>query len=220
MRFVSCGLVFALTLISLSGCTLDQIAAEQEKATGLWDEMVAGEAFGQSFLSSHDNLYRIDLSTATYARTNSAPVIFHLQDDPGASQDILYVTLPGSGIQNERPTSIRFPPLPDSGGKFYYFYIESPEGTPGDAITVYANAQDRYAAGSAYRNHQAVPGDLAFTAYSRETFVFSNVLGDFLSRAAQDLPFFLCYSIVVLGLCAGMILTFWRGATGKKQAEP
>jgi len=218
-RSIQWGLILCLTLASLTGCTLYQIAAQQEKATGLWGELVVGEAFGQSFVSTHDNLHRIDLATATYARTNSAAVIFHLLDDPEATRDIISITLPEPEIQNERPTSIRFPPLPDSGGRSYYFYIESPEGSPGDAITVYANAQDRYSAGTAYRNHQAVSGDLTFTAYSRETFTFSRVLDDFLSRAAQDLLFFLCYGILVLGLCVGLVFLIWRRAASKKRSE-
>jgi hypothetical protein len=210
----------ALIVVSLSGCTLDRIAAQQEKATGLWDELVGGEAFGQSFVSTRDNLYRLDLSTATYARANSAPVLFYLQDDPAAGRDIISVTLLGPEIQNERPTSILFPPLPDSGNRSYYFYIESPEGKPGDAITVYASTQDQYAAGTAYRNHQAVPGDLAFTAYSRETFTVSGVLDEFLSRAAQDLSFFLCYGILILGICVGFVLSLRRRTASKERSEP
>jgi hypothetical protein len=189
----------------LSGCTLDNIAAQQEKATDLWDELVGGETFGQSFVCTRDNLYRIDLSTATYARTNSAAVIFHLQSSPEASTNIISITLPGPEIQNERPTSIVFPALPDSRGKSYYFYIGSPEAIPGNAITVYANAHDQYSDGTAYRNDQAVAGDLAFTAYSRQAFTFSGVWHDFLSRVAQDVPFFVCYGILILGVCAGIL---------------
>jgi hypothetical protein len=171
----SCGLAALITLVSLTGCTLDSIAARQEEATGLWGELVGGEAFGQSFVCTRDNLYRIDLGTATYARTNSAPVIFHLQSSPETSSDIVSISLPGPQIQNERPTSIEFAPLPDSRDEAYYFYIESPAATPGDAITVYANRHDQYPNGTAYRNGQPVAGDLVFTAYSRETFTFAGV---------------------------------------------
>ena len=218
-KSVGWGLILALTLVSLAGCTLDQIAAQQEKATGLWDELDGGETFGQSFVSSRDNLYRIDLSTATFARTNSAPVIFHLRSSPGVSTDIFSTTVPGPEIQNERPTSILFPPLRDSRGGSYYFYLESPEAMPGNAITVYANVHDQYPDGSAYRNGQVVTGDLAFTAYSRETFAFSRVLDDFLSRVAQDLTFFLCYGILVLGLCGGLALLVLRCPTSKERSE-
>ena len=203
-------LVVILTLFSFPGCTLDSIAAQQERATGLWDELVGGETFGQSFVSARDNLYRIDLSTATYARTNSAPVILHLQSNPEATTDIISVTLPGPEIQNERPTSILFPPLPNSQGRSLFFYIESPEGMPGEAITVYANGHDQYTDGGAYRNGQAVAGDLVFTAYSRETFAFTIVLRDFFSRAGQDVPFFVCYAILISVIAAGLLACLFK----------
>lgn len=203
-RRIQLGFVACLALLSLSGCTLDNIAAQQEKASVYWDELLGGETFGQSFVCERANLYRVDLGTATYGRVNSAPVIFHLQAGPGASTAIVSRTIPGSRIQNERPSSIVFSPLPDSQGKSYYFYVESPDATPGNAITVYVNEAGQYADGTAYRNGQAVAGDLVFTAYSRESYTLSGVLGDFLSRAAQDVPFFVCYGILILGVCLGL----------------
>ena len=208
-------LALAILLLSLTGCaaclTLDKAVAGQEKATGLWGELVDGEAFGQSFVSAQDNLYRIDLSTATYARTNSAPVVFHLQTAPGLRTEVLSVTIPGPDVQNERPTTIVFPPLTDSRGKEYFFYIESLGAVPGNAITVYANANDQYAGGTAYRNGQPVDGDLAFTAYSRQAFTLSGVLGDFFSRVSQDVPFFAVYGALIVAVCVRLVVA-WRNA--------
>jgi hypothetical protein len=192
-------------LLSLSSCTLDGISARQEKATGLWDELLGGENFGQSFVSTQPHLYRIDLGTATYARTNSAAVVFHLQTSPQATADLVSVTLAGPEIRNDRPTMFEFAPLADSEGQSYYFYIESPGATPGNAITVYANAQDQYPDGMAYRNGRAIAGDLAFTAYSRQVFSLPGILREFLSRALQDLSFFVCYGVLILGLSAGLL---------------
>jgi hypothetical protein len=205
-----------LLFLCLSGCTLDNIAARQEKATGLWEELTGGKTFGQSFICTRNNLYRIDLSTATYARINTSPVIFHLRSaSPSTSEgaetfvatDILTITLPGPEVQNDRPTSFVFPPLHDSKDKAFYFLIESPEGAPGNAITVYVNEYDQYLAGTAYRNGQPVAGDLAFTAYSQETFTFSGVIQDFLSRVTQDVPFFTCYCALLLLVCICLFLS-------------
>lgn len=199
-----------LLLACLSGCTLDNVAARQEKATRLWDELLGGETFGQSFVCTRNNLYRIDLGTATYARVNSAPVIFHLRSSPVSDTDIISLTIPGPEIQNERPTTIQFPPLANSKGQTFYFFIESPEGVPGNAITVYANGYDQYPDGTAYRNGQAVAGDLVFTAYSREIFTLAGVVQDFVSRATQDVPFFTCYGILILSVCIALILSLRR----------
>ena len=79
---------------------------------------------------------------------------------------------------------------------------------PGNAITVYANANDQYADGTAYRNGRPVAGDLAFTAYSRQTFTLSGVLADFYSRVSQDAPFFVCYGVLVLGAGIGLLIAW------------
>jgi hypothetical protein len=198
-------------LICLSGCTLDRIAAQQVQTTGLWGELVGGETFGQTFVARSDNLYQIDLSTATFDRLNTTPVIFYLKESPVAATFIFSTTLPGPEIQNERPTSIIFPPIANSEGRSFYFQIESPEATPGNAITVYANERDQYLDGSAYRNGQVVRGDLAVTAYSRQTFRFSDILGDLRSHIAQDLVFSLFYGILILAMCAGLFFPVHRG---------
>jgi hypothetical protein len=197
---------------------LDSIAAQQEEATGLWDELVAGETFGQSFVCTRDNLYRVDLGTATYARTNSASVIFHLQESPRASTDIISVTISGPEIQNDRPTSITFPPLSNSQNQSYYFYIESPQAVTGDAITVYANEHDQYPEGTAYRNGQPVAGDLIFSAYSQEKYTFAGVWGDFMSRVQEDIPFFTCYGVLLLFVTTSLVIV-WHWKPMKYQSE-
>lgn len=208
-RMWQCFIICSL-LINLVSCTLNNIAAKQEEATGLWEELAVGKAFGQSFVCTRDNLYRIDLGTATYARVNSAPVIFHIQGNPQASADIISVTIPGPEIQNERLTSITFPPLSNSQGQSYYFYIESPEAVRGDAITVYANEHDQYPDGTAYRNGQPVAGDLVFTAYSQETYSFAGVWRDLASRVQQDIPFFICYGFLILVVFGLLIASLLR----------
>ena len=88
-----------------------------------------------------------------------------------------------------------------------------------DAITVYANVHDQYSDGTAYRNGRGAAGDLAFTAYSRETYTFSAVLRDFLSRAAQDVPFFVCYGVLILSVCAGLFGSLHRSGSFFKEEE-
>ncbi len=87
----------------------------------------------------------------------------------------------------------------------YFFFIESPEATTGNAITVYANPQDQYPDGAAYRNGAVVHGDLAFTAYSRATFTLTSVLDGLISPVGQDVPFFLLYGILIFGICASLV---------------
>jgi len=209
-RIIRWVIILCLAFICLSGCTLNSITAQQEKATGLWEELIGGKSFGQSFVSVRNNLYLIDLSTATYSRVNSAPVIFSLKNNPQDIATIFSIELTGSEIQNDRPTSIVFPPIPDSAGKSFYFSIESPEATPGNAITVYANEKNQYVDGSAYQNNQMVSGDLVFTAYSHETFTCLGVLRDIESRVANDVPFFIFFAALILTVCVILVLSFRR----------
>ena len=193
-------LALLATLACLAACTLENIAARQEKASQLWPELVDGESYGQTFVSQRANLYRIDLGTATYMRVNSAEVIFHLRADPTAAEDLATRIIPAAEIQNDRPTSITFPPLPDSQQRSYYFFLESPEAHPGNAVTVYANEYDQYPDGTAFRGGQAVDGDLVFTAYSQETFSPGDVLSVFWGRLRQDAPFAALYGLMLLGV--------------------
>lgn len=209
-RRLGLAVILCLGAIGLAGCTLDNTAARQDEASMLWEELVGGHTFGQTFASGRDGLYRIDLGTATYARANSAPVLFHLRSSPEAGEDLRLVTLAGAAIENERPTSFEFPPLPDSGGKSYYFYLESPEAAPGNAITVYANEQDEYAAGTAYRDGRPAEGDLAFTAYSRETYSLSCVLSGIFSRLTQDLSFCLGWGLALLIVGGALLFALRR----------
>jgi hypothetical protein len=201
-----CFLICFLLIIALvlSGCSLDIVASQQEKATEYWPELTGGISYGQSFISNRENLYRIDLGTATYNRINSGLVTFYLKENAGDDKEILSVSIPASQINNDRPTSIIFTPQVDSKGKAFYFYLESQDSTPGDAITVLANSADLYPYGQAYIDHMPVPGDLVFTAYSQENFTFSAVTNEFLTRISSDIPFAIIYGLLLLG-----ILTFF-----------
>jgi len=198
---------------------LDNTVAEQQGATGLWEELLDGESYGQSFVSTRDNLYRIDLGTATYARTNTAPVSLRLLTESVERTEIVSVTVPGPEVQNERPTSFIFPPQPDSAGKRYYFYIESPGATPGNAITLYANSNDQYKEGTAFRNGQAVTGDLAFTAYSQDLYTFSEIVRGFWVRFVQDRAFAVCYGLVMALMSASLVAVLLRPASRAEHTD-
>lgn len=204
--------VLVIASFAVSACRLSRVTTQQEKATGLWGELVGQETLGQSFVSAHDNLYRLDLGTATYGRTNTAEVIFHLRTSPQATTDIATVTLAGPEIQNDRPTSITFSPILNSQGRSYYFYLESPRATPGNAITVYWNENEQYTAGTAYRNGQPVHGDLAFTAYNQETYDLKSVWASVVQRLSHDPPFFICYGALLLVVSGLLLVLLWRAS--------
>lgn len=200
---------FLLALLSLllAGCTLGGVDVEQERATGLAGELTGGHTFGQTFTLQYPGLYRIDLYTATYARDNTHPVIFRVKSSPDAANNLVHLELPAAQISNSGPTIITFPPLTHTTDLTLYFSLESPRSVPGDAITVYRHEEDIYQGGQMFVDGQPTGGDIAFIAYTQETFTLADIWHDFYSRASQDRPFFIFYCSVLGLLVVALVVT-------------
>jgi len=204
----------------ITGCAVGSVDIEQEQASGLASELVEGHTFGQTFTPHSDGLYRIDLYTATYARENTHAVIFRIQAEPGAAQDLVHVELTPAQISNSGPTVITFAPLAETAGKTLYFSIESPGSAPGNAFTIYRNEKDVYPDGQMFVDGQPTPGDIAFIAYTRETFTPADIWNDFYSRASQDQPFFIFYCSLLTVLLLGLVVTLVWPRRSKPAASP
>jgi len=218
-KFISLIVLFSI-LLPLTGCAVGGVDVEQESATGLAGELLDGRSFGQTFILQFNGLYRIDLYTATYDRENTRPVIFRICSSPAcqAGKELLRLEMPAMQISNIGPTIITFPPIAGTAGHALYFSVESPGSVPGDAVTVYRNDKDIYPDGQMYIDGQPTKEDIAFIAYTRETFTAADVWNDFYSRASQDKPFFTFYCLL-LGLLflALMVTLAWHP---KPQAPP
>ena len=199
---------------------------QQEQGSSLAGELLDGGSFGQTFTPGHDGLNRIDLYTATYARENTQPVIFRINSVPGdentggGSQNLVRVELAADQISNSGPTVITFPPLPGTAGKTLYFSIESPGSAPGDAITVYMEEGDVYPGGQMYINGEGGQGDIAFIAYTQESFIPGDVWDDFYSRASQDRPFFIFYCLLMTILLIAILAGLAWSAGKRREDEP
>ena len=212
-------LVFiAAVLLALSGCTMTNMfpVVVQEEASGLVGEIHGPMTVGQTFLASRNNLARIDLPIATYGRRNNHAIIFHLSAISDQPDDLVTMTLQPDEINPNGYTRIHFPPIPYSAGKSFYFYLDSPDSIPGDAMSVYYNAADVYKDGQGCINGQPIVGDLAFRAYTREVFTLTDVWHDFISRASGDVPFFVFYGTLLAAVLAGLIAITLQGKTGHK----
>ena len=204
----------ASVLLLLIGCTVSGMDVEQEQASGLADELLDGHTFGQTFIPQYDGLYRVDLYTATYARENTRPVIFRIRSSPvggvGVGADLVRLELPAAQISNSGPTIITFPQLAETAGRPLYLSVESPGSIPGDAIAIYRHEEDVYPGGQMFVDGQPAGGDIAFIAYTQETFTLADVWNDFYSRASQDKPFFTFYcSLLALLLVALVVTLVW-----------
>jgi len=163
---VGIGTLFALLLIgraSLERLTVGPIG--QPIADTPAGEIHGSITIGQLFIAPYDGLYRIDMLMATYARENTHDVIFHLRNGPQAEGDLVKITVNTREIEDNRHRPFIFAPIRDSAGKSYYFFFDSPDSEPGDAITVWGTIKNLYPEGRAFRNHQAGGGDLVFLTY-------------------------------------------------------
>ncbi|MBS3819993.1 hypothetical protein KGY73_10905 [bacterium] len=161
--------------------------AQSERPVG---EIHGEKTVGQTFVAEYNHLTSVEVFLATYERKNKGNFFFHLRNDVGSEEDIFKHKGKMQKVKNNRFFRFDFPEIPRSKGKRYYFFIEAPKASSGNAITLGSSPQDVYKDGEKIVNGAAAPGDLVFkTEYE---------LGWRLSGAA-------------LGRRLGMILTFFGG---------
>ena len=75
---------------------------------------------------------------STLGRNNTSRLVLHIRTNPGASGDLHSVNLPTHNLQKAQALAFRFPPIPNSAHRWFYFIADSPDGVPGDAVTLFA----------------------------------------------------------------------------------
>jgi hypothetical protein len=121
---------------------------------------------GQTFRPTRDNLARIEVLGATYDRHLSGQLIFHLKTDPAAPTDLVTQALDSKWLINNQYWTITFPPIRQSKGQSFYFYLESPDTPEDEAPTVWYNLEDVYPDGTRTNRGNPNRGDLSFRAWS------------------------------------------------------
>jgi hypothetical protein len=187
----------------------------------LFNEMVEFHGplkVGQSFVASRPSLCRVALLLARKGRTNRSPVVFHLREGAKATADLATVTLNASHLEDvttmvRRPyvyQSFSFSPIPDSAGKTFYFWVESPQSLADDPLLVRYQAGDVYPEGTISIDGLAIEGDLAFRAYYTKGFLSNTTL--LLERLVEHRPFpwgskafYIAIFIVYLVLFAALV---------------
>lgn len=188
--------VIILTCTLLSGC-IEIKGVDQVRHDKPIEEIYGSKTVGQTFVSAQPSLDRIDILLATYARTNTKDIIFHLRSFPNSTNDIVSIVVNAKNISDNQYHRFSFKPIPNCKGKTYYFFIESPESKPGDAITIWYSTEDVYKDGSAYIDHKTIEGDLCFKIYHKLN--SSDFISYFIGRISQDKPFFVFYfSLIVI----------------------
>lgn len=117
-------------------------------------------AIGQRFRSCCDNLamLRVWLGGAAGQR-----VVFSLRTGPDRVATLYSATI---RLERDGYHDFTFPPLPDSAGQVYYFFIESPQASADEAVALRVIPGDRVG-GVPLLNEYTAAGNLDFAAYHR-----------------------------------------------------
>jgi hypothetical protein len=95
-----------------------------------------GVKVGQSFVAHYPGLYRIDVLLTTFGHRSVPDLVFHLRADGPQGEELCTTTVDGAAIVDNAFQPFTFPPLDDSAGRSYFFYLESPGADPRDAVGV------------------------------------------------------------------------------------
>jgi len=199
---LTAALIFAAILCIYTLSTDSTPMVVQDQHTQPIGEIYGDTIVGQSFVATENNLNRVDIKLATYARENTGDIIFGIREATSAQQDIANVTVRAESIMDNAYHSFTFDPVLESKGKSYFFYIYSPESTPGNAITIWYNAGDVYSNGTAQINDNPIEGDLSFRTYYTHTLL--DFTASFFKKFMRDSLFSLTY-IIFIGVISMLI---------------
>ncbi len=128
--------------------------------------LLPGHTFGQAFTASHNGLTKIEVLVATYRATlPSGSLILHLSGYPNQQNELASATIPAETIKDNSYVALQFPPISNSGGKSYYFYLETRDIPAKYALTVWRSTADVYAYGGFYIDHRPQDQDLYFRVF-------------------------------------------------------
>jgi hypothetical protein len=99
-------------------------------------ELVAGHSLGQRFYVGENGLSGVRVQVETFGRKNTSRLFLRLRANPGAPVDLFHIEIPTHNLSQGQMLALRFPPIPDSSGRSFYFVAESPDGVSGDAISL------------------------------------------------------------------------------------
>ena len=167
-------------------------------------EIVGSVKVGQQFVAPLPGLYRIDVTLDPDLVQNPRPAVFRLQDGTDSTNSIAIDEFLTGDVKENSPYSLEFPPIQDSAGRSFEFSLESPQSSPGDALTAQYAPDSVLKGASATLNGRAVGGNLKFhTYYSLRTRDKVELL---LTRMAAGRPYILGTKAFYAGLAVAYVI--------------
>lgn len=152
---------------------VNQLACEGQPVNNNVDptppqEIREEQIIGQTFVAPRDGLNRIDILLQTYGRRNIQDVTLRLlevptgQDNPLEGSEVFQTSFNASTVRDQAWRTFSFPPVASSTGKTYLITLDSPESSPGNAITIGGIERDLYVPGGAFLGAVPVAADITF----------------------------------------------------------
>ncbi len=129
--------------------------------------LAPGRSVGQRFRASADGLCRIDVRVGTDGRRHAYLLVFQLAASPDARATALRrIVVDASAAADQAWVAAVFPPVPDSGGRDFYLWVEAPDATP-DAVTLwtYVRGHGDAPPGGLHLDHAPSSGSLTFRTF-------------------------------------------------------
>ena len=174
---------------------------------------------GQTFTAPLPGLHRIDVLLEIETIEPGAQIAFHLQPDAPDADDLWSTTLSLGQYDGRQTLIAEFPPIRDSKGQSYHFFLEPLGGFAEMPAAVVSAPEEMLPGSSATLNGQPTPGTLRFQSYySLRTWEKIDLL---LSRMAEGRPYILgtqgfyvglgaVYVLVLGGLMMSIVLSILR----------
>lgn len=171
-------------------------------STALSPEVAGNNLVGQAFTAPLAGLYRIEVPLLPALAPVDRPITFHLKRDPAAFEDLWSITLNSSALKADVPCNFEFEPIRGSKGQSFYFYLDSTESRPGEAVTIPYGPASVLEGASAHFDGQRVAGNLVFqTHYTLRT---RDKLDLLLTRLTAGRP----YVLGIKGFYVGLALVY------------
>jgi len=163
-------------------------------------ELTGGTRVGQQFIAPWPGLYAIEVSLDRNTASGDQEIIFHLRESTAEEEDLWTASFRAAELEGQTRRVFEFPLVRNSKGQLFFFYLESADATPGNAVAVYYSRGVALPRASAYLDDRPVSGNLQFqTFYSLRTREKIDVL---LTRMAAGRPYFLGRKGFYVGLAA------------------
>jgi hypothetical protein len=138
------------------------------RAQGAESPPIAGATtVGATFYARQNGLNRIDVYPVATSHTSNGWIALHLVSDPGSTEHIAYVRVANREAAAGHPLSFWFKPIANSAGRSFYFYLDAPDASPNDAVTLAeGNDTGQDTVGTLLHDGRPRPGVLSFDAYA------------------------------------------------------